>query len=110
MTLEFKKTIFCLTALLWVSLTVTGQDVGDSRKAPEVTRCVPDTASVGSVLDLQGYRLGAIGNYSDKVMIHFVQGTVRRVTTPGGSQGFTNDAQNGFQHLDVNVPEGLALG
>jgi len=110
MTLDFKKTIFCLTALLWVSLIVMGQDVGDSRKAPEVTRCVPDTASVGTVLDLQGYRLGAVGNYSDRVKVHFVQGKVSRVATLGGSQGFTNDAQYGLQHLDVNVPEGLALG
>jgi hypothetical protein len=110
MTLDFKKTIFCLTALLWVSLIVLGQDVGDSRKAPEVTHCVPDTASAGTVLDLQGYRLGAVGNYAGGAKVHFVQGKASRVATPSGSQGFTNDAQNGFQHLDVNVPEGLALG
>jgi len=110
MTTGLKKTIFCLTALLCAPLIVMGQDVGDSRKAPEVIRCVPDMASVGTVLDLQGYRLGAIGNYADRTKIHFVQGNVRRLATRVGSQGFTNDAQNGFQHLDVNVPEGLALG
>jgi len=87
-----------------------GQDVGDSRKAPEVTRCVPDEASVGTVLDLQGYRLGAIGKYADRVKVHFIQGKVHHLTTRNGGSGATNDEQNGFQHLDVNVPEGLALG
>ena len=110
MTTGFKKTIFCLTALLWAPLIVMGQDVGDSRKAPEVTRCVPDMASVGTVLDLQEYRLGAVGNYSDRVKIHFIQGEVSRVGRRGDGQGVTNDEHHGFQHLDVNVPEGLALG
>jgi hypothetical protein len=88
---------------------VRGQRTNDSRKAPQVVRCTPSAASVGTVLDLEGYRLGVPN--SDKTRVHFVQGGADYLATLSGGEGENvNDEQGEIEHLDVNVPGGLISG
>jgi hypothetical protein len=85
------------------------QSNSTSRKAPQVVRCAPSMASVDTVLDLEGYRLGILS--PDKARVHFVQGGVDYLATIAGGEGDNvNDKQGEIEHLDVNVPRGLISG
>src|SRR5262249_41301139 len=85
------------------------QSTSTSHKAPQVVRCTPSSASVGAVLDLEGYRMGIPS--SDKAQAHFVQGGADYLATLSGGEGDNvNDKQGEIEHLDVDVPNGLISG
>jgi hypothetical protein len=104
-----KERIVVFFLLLCAIGFVRGQDNKDSSEAPQITRCTPGSASVGTVLDIEGYRLGALS--LEKVRAHFIQGKSDYIATLCGSEGENvNDEQGQLQHLEANVPEGLILG
>src|SRR5262245_12260881 len=85
------------------------QNTSNSNKAPQLIRCTPNAASVGTVLDLEGYHLGALS--LDKVRVHFIQGQSDYIATLCGSElENVNDKQGALQHLEPTVPRGLTLG
>jgi hypothetical protein len=66
-------------------------------------------ASVDTVLDLEGYRLGILN--LGKARVHFVQDGADYLATPSrGGGDNVNDKQGEIEHLDVNVPGGLISG
>jgi hypothetical protein len=103
--------VFLLLCVIGVCAigVVRGQRTNDSRKSPQVVRCTPSAASVDTVLDLEGYRLGVL-NF-DKARVHFVQGGADYlVTLIEGDGENVNDEQGEIEHLGVDVPKGLISG
>lgn len=87
-----------------------GQGIGAGRKAPEIKSFTPAAPSAGTVLDIQGFRLGAYDHGPGEIKVHFVQGGVHQITSPTGSAYEVNNLQTAFEHIDVSMPEGLTQG
>jgi hypothetical protein len=86
-----------------------GQNTNNSHKEPQIIRCAPNAASVGAVLDLEGYHLGALS--LEKVQAHFIQGQSEYIATLCGSEHENvNDKQGALQHIEATIPMGLVLG
>lgn len=111
--MEWSRSMRWLTILLFVSLAglfATGQAqemVAARHKAPELVTSVPDTATAGTDLQLEGYRLG----WSDEsdVQVLFIQGEVQYRVRPTGG-GWQAGDLDGLQYMKVTVPQGLAPG
>jgi hypothetical protein len=77
---------------------------------PLIERCTPTSVSANSVLECEGYRLGAESIGSDKVKAILSRDEARIAGRVGGSGSVTNDSQGGRQSLDVIVPEDIGPG
>jgi len=75
---------------------------------PEVTRWSPQSVSVNSVLELEGYRLSA--DDASKTTAYFIQNGVKYLAKTKGGWSTTNDALHGLQSQDLIVPAGLTSG
>ena len=102
--------IFILSLLL-IPIGVQGQAkraVEPKNAGPVVEDWNPKTGSIGSSIELKGYRLypGA----SDKTKAFFIQNGVELPARSSGGSSVTNDEHNGPQYSRVIVPEQIALG
>jgi hypothetical protein len=87
-----------------------GQEISEGRKVPEIKGFTPTASSAGTVLDIQGFRLGASDYFPNKIKVHFVQGGVHHITSPSAGSYDGNNLQTAIEHLDVAVPEELIQG
>jgi len=92
------------------STTTTPQvtAVAHQSEAPELTGSDLQTVSIGTVLELQGYRLSAADE--SKAKIYFIQKRKSIAAKALGGWSTTNDEQHGPQSQGVVVPEGLLNG
>jgi hypothetical protein len=98
-------TVLFLIAFLALSWRVSAQNPG-----PVIERCTPSSGSVNSVLECDGFRLGAEELDPKRVRAIFKKDDVRIPGKVGGSSRVTNDVQTGQQSLDVVVPEEITPG
>jgi hypothetical protein len=77
---------------------------------PIIERCTPTSVSANSVLECEGFRLGAESIGSEKVKAIFTRAEARIAGRTGGSSSITNNSQKGRQSLDVIVPEEIGPG
>src|SRR5438874_1755659 len=75
---------------------------------PEVTQWSPQSVSVNSVLELEGYRLSA--DDASKATAYFIQNGVKYLAKTEGGWSTTNDALHGLQSRALIVPAGLTSG
>jgi hypothetical protein len=87
-----------------------GQEISAGRKVPEIKGFTPAAISAGTVLDIEGFRLGVSDHNLSKIKIHFVQGGAHHITSPSAGSSATNNLQTAIEHIDVAVPEDLAQG
>lgn len=78
--------------------------------SPVIEHCNPSSVSVNSVLQCEGFRLGAESIDPEKVKAIFSRGDLRATGRISGSEFVTNDTQKGAQSLDVIVPEEITRG
>jgi hypothetical protein len=99
-----------LSLVLWsgVAAAFQHQAAASQYQAPEIINCTPAVASVNSVLELEGYRLG--GDDPTRVQVTLWRGSIRYPARTGGSRSVTNDRSGGSQSLEVIVPEELPSG
>lgn len=100
-----RATYLFLIALFGLLGRASAQNPG-----PVIEHCDPSSGSVNSVLECDGFRLGAERIDSEKVKAIFARDNLRIVGRIGGSQNVTNDIQKGPQSVNVTVPESVTPG
>jgi hypothetical protein len=105
-----RQIVVCLAFLFSFFGADQGQEISTEPKAPEIKGFNPAAPSMGTVLDIYGFRLGASDDFPGKIKVHFIQGGVDRVESPTVSSTETNNRQMAIQHLDVSIPEELMQG
>src|SRR5262245_50909392 len=73
-------------------------EISDGRKAPEIKGITPAAPSAGTVLDIQGFRLGVTDHGLSKIKVHFVQGGAHHITSPSAGSSATNNLQSAIEH------------
>ena len=100
--------IFCCALLLTGQRYAQTPSPPEAVDAPSVTGCSPQTASVNSIIELSGFRLGS--DRSEPAKVIFIQNGAEVSARTRGSSFTTNNSQNGPQTLKVIVPEELVPG
>ncbi|PWT87351.1 MAG: hypothetical protein C5B55_14905 [Blastocatellia bacterium] len=95
--------LFAGTLFLHSSLSAQNVDGG-----PEITGFYPQAVSANSILQLQGYRLGATDSSGKNA--RFIQNGMEVSARTGGGSSTSNDNQRGEQTLEIIVPELLVVG
>lgn len=108
--LSLKWTLI-LFLLLVSGLYITGEAqemVAARLHTPELVRCIPDKATAGTELELQGYRLG----WPDlkQVQVTFLQGGLQYWARPVGGGWQAANLTEGLQNMKLAVPDGLEPG
>ncbi len=99
-----------LISLLGVSVSAQQNQIVTSQQneAPEITGADLQAVSIGTVLELQGYRLSA--DEQSKAKVYFTQKGNSYEAKALGGWSTTNDERHGPQSQEVVVPEGLVDG
>jgi len=99
--------LFFLLAVLAAS-PVAAQTNDAKNIGPVVNDCSPQTGSVNSVIELNGFRLGP--DEPDSVKAFIIQNGTEIPARTGGGSSVTNDRLNGPQTLEVILPEQVVPG
>ncbi len=102
-------TISFLVFLAGLYVTGKAQEmVAERKKAPELIRVIPEQATPGTEIEIEGYRLG--WPQSKDMQVVFWQNAIPYTTYATGGGWQAKDLDNGLQQMKVVVPQGINSG
>jgi hypothetical protein len=96
------------TSLVLSPVVAQTNAVKGQNEAPVVSECRPQSGSVYSVIELNGFRLGS--DDLESTIVFFIQNGIEIPARTDGGSWVTNDRLNGPQTLKVFVPEDVVSG
>jgi hypothetical protein len=106
-----KRWITILFLVFLAGLYVTGKAqemVAERKKAPELTRVIPEQITPGTEIQIEGYRLG--WPHPKDMQVVFWQNAIPYTTYAIGGGWQAKDLDNGLQQIKVVVPQGINPG